>query len=450
MPNHKKPFFLFLFTLLLTFLLAFPWVSAQEPPKPQPQSWQINGIVAALDDGHEKVKGYAWQHLAGYKSLNLQAVLNKPEDIAQKAATILRDKTVDSDSRGWAAYALSYLRQLDLNEVVIVLNNVYELNQSNFEKWRFLNYFLSGGTDEVKMLLKWVGNPRSLPTALNYQEGKKTLELFLQVWDNAQDLPQLQNDLAEKIAVVTRLVSWKPQDSDLLQRHYDNLNRVNLEFKRWRSQEVRRRLGGGERGVCSCCQQINVTPLLPQLPTHNEIPVELTIEANPTFLIYVDKIESDETMASLLLDNAFFALLDEERETVIYETEISLKDKIPGLISINLHETALTNPDSDKDLLEVDKTYFWVFIIPCEPDDWSYSPVTQGWVKRIAKEESLVQELAKTPEINHPKIYADYGIWTETVSSLVKLRERYPDNPRIQADWINLLESVGLDHLVAK
>ncbi|MEQ8757098.1 MAG: hypothetical protein RID09_26725 [Coleofasciculus sp. G1-WW12-02] len=52
--------------------------------------------------------------------------------------------------------------------------------------------------------------------------------MFLQVWENAQELPRLQNDLADKIAIVTRLVSWKPQDSDLLQRHYNNLKAGNF------------------------------------------------------------------------------------------------------------------------------------------------------------------------------------------------------------------------------
>ncbi|MEQ8382998.1 MAG: DUF928 domain-containing protein [Coleofasciculus sp. A1-SPW-01] len=333
--QKTKPFsffFTFLFTLFLTLLLALPGVSAKEPPKPKPQLLQIDGIVAALDDGHDHVKLYALERLIEYNPLDLQAVVENPDYIAQKAANLLQDETVDIDVCRWAAGALT----------------------------------------------------------------------------------------------------------------------KGLEFKRRRSQEFRRR-SGGVCGRCPCCKLINFTPLLPQLPTHNdEIPVELTVEANPTLLISVNKIESDETMASLLVNNAFFALLDEEHQRVIYETEISLKAKIPGLVSISLPETALTNPDSDKDLLEVDKTYHWHFGIPCDPYDWSSYPFAEGWVKRIAKEESLVQELAKTPEINHPKIYADYGIWTETVSSLVKLRERYPDNSQIQADWINLLASVGLAHLVAK
>ncbi|MEQ9236077.1 hypothetical protein [Coleofasciculus sp. E2-BRE-01] len=52
--------------------------------------------------------------------------------------------------------------------------------------------------------------------------------MFLQVWDNAQDLPRLQNDLAKKIAVVTRLVSWQSQDIDVIQRHYNNLKAGNF------------------------------------------------------------------------------------------------------------------------------------------------------------------------------------------------------------------------------
>ncbi|MEQ8971254.1 MAG: hypothetical protein RIE73_12780 [Coleofasciculus sp. C1-SOL-03] len=87
---------------------------------------------------------------------------------------------------------------------------------------------MSGGNDEVKTLLKWLGYPKTTPTSLNYSDGKKTLELFLQVWENAQKLPLLQKDLAEKIAIVTRLVPWKSQDIDLLQRHYNNLKAGNF------------------------------------------------------------------------------------------------------------------------------------------------------------------------------------------------------------------------------
>ncbi len=101
-----SPFFLFPLTLLLTLLLSLPWVNAKEAPKPKPQPWQIDGIVAALDDSQDKVKEYAFYNLASYEPQDLKAVLKKPEDIAQKATNILKDEKVDESVRGRAAEAL--------------------------------------------------------------------------------------------------------------------------------------------------------------------------------------------------------------------------------------------------------------------------------------------------------------------------------------------------------
>ncbi|MEH1946503.1 MAG: PBS lyase, partial [Nostoc sp.] len=111
-PRHTNKlslFFLFCFTLLLTFLLSLPWVNAKETPKPKPQDWQINGIVAALDDGHDKVKGYALNKLVEYDLKDLKSLGKKPDDVAQKADKILKDKTVDSTVRYGAASALGNL-----------------------------------------------------------------------------------------------------------------------------------------------------------------------------------------------------------------------------------------------------------------------------------------------------------------------------------------------------
>ena len=141
----------------------------------------------------------------------------------------LKNEKVYAELRRRAAEALGNIRQLELNEVVVVLDRVYEPNQQNvnFENWRFLTYFLGGGTDEVKMLLKWLGNPapKSIPAQLKYKEANKTLEVFRDAWAASQGLERLQNDLAEKIADVARMVSWKPQDIPLLQTHYDNLKK---------------------------------------------------------------------------------------------------------------------------------------------------------------------------------------------------------------------------------
>ncbi|WP_442944133.1 HEAT repeat domain-containing protein [Nostoc sp.] len=241
-----------------------PWVSAKEKPKPKPQDWQINGISAALDDGYDKVKEYALYQLGEYNLKDLKSVGKKPEEIAQKAAKILKDEKVSPDVRSGAAVALGNLgsaaanyvpdilnflkdekvdanlrsraavalgkiRKLELKEVIVILNNVYEPGSLEYLDWRFLTYFLSGGTEEVKTLLKWLGSPQVVPDKLTHDEGVKTLNVFLQVCNSSQGLERLRNDLAKQISEVTtnKNVTWKLQNIVLLQNHYSNLEQVH-------------------------------------------------------------------------------------------------------------------------------------------------------------------------------------------------------------------------------
>jgi HEAT repeat protein len=149
---------------------------------------------------------------------------------APEILNFLKDEKVDPYVRGSAASALGKIKQLKLTEVVVVLNNVYEPNQQ-YLNWRFLTYFLSGGTDEVKTLLTWVGIPdsKTIPTQLNHDKGVKTLNVFLKAWEASklQKLQRLQEDLAKQIGyvVASKKVSWKAQDIILLQDHYNNLKK---------------------------------------------------------------------------------------------------------------------------------------------------------------------------------------------------------------------------------
>jgi HEAT repeat protein len=371
--HNSKPsrFILYPLAFIFSFLLCLPWVSAKETPKPKPQDWQINGIVAALDDGNDRVKKLAFDKLNEYDLKNWPSVVEKPENIAQKAAKILKDKSVDSDVRGsaavalgnlgeaakpyvkdiadilkdtsvdsdvrssaagalgnlgeaakpyvkdiadilkdksvdssvrqgaayalgnlgeaakpyvkdiadilkdksvdynvrrsaakalgnlgeaakpyvkdildilkdksvdkyvryGAAYALGKIGKLRLDQVVVILDSVYYEGQSEIAKWRFLTYFLGGGTDDVKTLLTWVGKPKAIPENLTHAKGVKTLEVFNKAWEASTGLDELRKDLASKIALVAKevsKVSWQPQDIVLLQTHYNNLKKAGF------------------------------------------------------------------------------------------------------------------------------------------------------------------------------------------------------------------------------
>ena len=146
---------------------------------------------------------------------------------------LIKDKSVDLDIRSSAAQALENIQQLKLEEIAIILDNVYYAGQSStnsprggFDYWRFSTYLLSGGSEEVKTLLKWTGYPKNRPEKLTHDEAVKTLKTFANTWQHAQGLIRLRNDLAKQIAVVARKRSWKPQDIKLLEQHYRNLKQA--------------------------------------------------------------------------------------------------------------------------------------------------------------------------------------------------------------------------------
>ncbi|MEH1966353.1 HEAT repeat domain-containing protein [Nostoc sp.] len=138
---------------------------------------------------------------------------------------LLNDKSVDKYSYSYAAEALGKIEQLNLNNIVVILDSIYYAGQSEFAQWRFLTYFLGGGTDEVKTLLTWLGFPetKTIPVSLSHDRGDKTLKIFAQVWEPSRDFARLREDLAKQIAVVARKVSWQPQDIVILETHYNNL-----------------------------------------------------------------------------------------------------------------------------------------------------------------------------------------------------------------------------------
>ena len=97
------------------------------------------------------------------------------------------------------------------------------------ELWRFSAYVESGGNEEIKNLLKWVGKPKlaSTPTQLNYKDAVKTLTLFAKAWEFSSNSPDLRRGLMPKIAIVTQMAQWQPRDKQLLTLHYNNLIRLD-------------------------------------------------------------------------------------------------------------------------------------------------------------------------------------------------------------------------------
>jgi HEAT repeat protein len=202
----------------------------------------VKDILAIVKD--EKVDS----NIRGIATSALGNLGDAAKPYVEDILAIVKDEKVDSTVRSGAGEALGKIQKLNLNQVLLVLNNFYYYYQreGDLDKWRFRTYFLAGGTDEVKTLLKWLAHYDSskIPTKLNHKEAKKTLQLFAKIWQPSQDL-RLRKDLADKIVRVTKLVSWQPQDIVLLQTHYNNLKNakysqadsiesVIIKLKGWR------------------------------------------------------------------------------------------------------------------------------------------------------------------------------------------------------------------------
>jgi hypothetical protein len=59
----------------------------------------------------------------------------------------------------------------------------------------------------------------------------------------------------------------------------------------------------------------------------------------------------------------------------------------------------------------------------------------------------LAKTLANTTVSDRPAVYAQAGIWHETLTSLADLYRKAPNNSQVVTNWRDLLTSVGLDKI---
>lgn len=186
-----------------------------------------------------------------------------------------------------------------------------------------------------------------------------------------------------------------------------------------------RRIAGGSRAPqeknCSSGQN----PLTAVVPNSN---IGLTTQANPTFFFYVP-----QTSATLEL-----VLHDQDKE---YKQMYKSSGK-GGIVSIPFNKASL----------EVDKVYRWSFSIVCNPKERSKDKFVEGAIKRIKTVPQLASKLATASPQQRANLYAEAGIWQDSLASLAQSLSSNPSNGELKAEWEALLtsNSVGLDNLVSE
>ena len=193
-----------------------------------------------------------------------------------------------------------------------------------------------------------------------------------------------------------------------------------------------RRRGGATR--CPECQD-NVLSLAALVPgSESKSSLALTISKYPTFWFYL----SYRVNAPRILE---FVLQDEE-DNYIYKTVFRTSETPTGIVSVSVPTSGLP--------LEIGKIYHWTFVLHYNPQQLSEYVVVSGSIQRVAPSPQLTHQLEQVKLQKYAALYATNGIWYDALTTLAMLRRKYPQDAGLTANWIQLLQSVGLGDLATK
>jgi len=177
--------------------------------------------------------------------------------------------------------------------------------------------------------------------------------------------------------------------------------------------------GGGTRGdSCVLEKTMELTALM---PGDN---VGTTVATEPTLFVYVPQNTAE---------SAELVVIDEEGNPVYSKTfEIASAN---GIVKVNLPKDAGLNQGQE---------YIWQFALVCDSNDRAADKYVQGTLKPVELTSDLQQKLQGASPIEQAQLYAEAGIWNETLITLADLRN---SNPK---EWEELLNSVGLKDISAE
>lgn len=127
-------------------------------------------------------------------------------------------------------------------------------------------------------------------------------------------------------------------------------------------------------------------------------------------------------------------VLKDENDKDVYRTNLTIPSR-PGIMSFKLTGNA---PE-----LEIGKNYNWFFVIRCDPENRSQDLAVDGWIWRTELREPIANELEKSEPRDRVKLYRQYKIWHEALTTLAELRRSNPNDSQLATEWKELLESAG-------
>jgi len=190
-------------------------------------------------------------------------------------------------------------------------------------------------------------------------------------------------------------------------------------------------LPGGVRGGI-----INIIPVVPQVENTY---FGVTVEAYPSFLLYIPELNPDTKYAQ-------FTLKDKDGNEV-YQSSFVLNTK-NTIITVSLPKDMGLTP------LEINQDYQWNFSVFSDSLRVNTAKInSSGLIKRVELPSTINNQTAgitldKQAKLNQIRLSAESGIWYDTAANLAKLYREYPNDLDLKNDWETLLKSAKLNTLV--
>jgi Domain of Unknown Function (DUF928) len=202
------------------------------------------------------------------------------------------------------------------------------------------------------------------------------------------------------------------------------------------------RKGGGTRDGYICSVLDINEPLIALVPSVEPEPTishvwGLTLEASPTLWFYVPYQPKDIKVGELEIWDETHP--DPRKYQQIYQGNFTVTNT-PGAIALSLPSTVKLEPN---------KNYHWYLSLQMKCNGGNQSVDVNGWIQRV-KLNNNVSMPQQSSERERVILYAQEGIWYETVTLLAQLRRRHPETETLLADWQQLLTDVGLEEFATK
>lgn len=183
------------------------------------------------------------------------------------------------------------------------------------------------------------------------------------------------------------------------------------------------RVGGGTRGIGDELTTLFALAVL--APNH----VGLTVQEQPTLYWYLSKPMNLQIEVTVIEDQAISPLLEKQISVPIQ----------PGIHRIRLADYGIS--------LSLGKQYRWFMAAVPTAGRRSKDIIAGGIIERVESSEALRVKLSQADKLNIPYIYAESGIWYDTIMAISELIEANPNDMNLRIQRAALLEQVGLSQV---